>query len=664
MLDFTQQAGDAPGGLTILRADARHSASKHHIFIDGGYARTEGYDLGTWFTAELRICYDLRGLYDVVQSVRRDGKAIIVRGGLDAAWHSVVASNPGYRMRRLLRPADGDPAHIVEAERQWAMIDLDDVPLPPGADLRVDPDRIVHEIIVNFLPSCFHGVTCFYQWSSSAGIKSGFAKLHIYFWLTTPVANAPLRRWVMQSAPFADFHLFNANQPHYVSDPRMTGADDPVPERLGWLNGERETVTLPPLDEIMPKGVRSSSGANGAGPRGFCTSSSIEDALAKLRNGNVHSALLDAGMQYAFRCQRGGGRDDGAFKTRLRDAVEASATAHGRSLCDVADHLDDGYFNRLIEGAFRLRDSRIERERQEQGEPAELPPIELPQGFGMTPDGLWFVDPDEEDARPVRVCQPFTVLGECASDFGEHWGIVMSWQEDAGHPHTWIIDRAMLHGEPHAIAAKLEDKGLRCSFAKQGQNLLRRVIGSLRHNVHLTAVERGGWHGDSYVLPNGEVIGGDNVLMRTEIAKHDLASAQAGTLAEWQQHLGRYAVGNSRLVLFASAAFAGPLLDIVHEPSGGLHLYGGSQKGKTTAGLVAASVWGKGAHGGKLQQWRSTPNALEAVAARSSDGLLVMDELSQSEAQDAGAACYMLANEQGKGRLDRSANCARPPHGG
>src|SRR5260370_37293308 len=35
---------------------------------------------------------------------------------------------------------------------------------------------------------------------------------------------------------------------------------------------------------------------------------------------------------------------------------------------------------------------------------------------------------------------------------------------------------------------------------------------------------------------------------------------QAGTLESWQQSVGRYAVGNSRLVLAISAAFAGPLI--------------------------------------------------------------------------------------------------------
>jgi hypothetical protein len=77
-------------------------------------------------------------------------------------------------------------------------------------------------------------------------------------------------------------------------------------------------------------------------------------------------------------------------------------------------------------------------------------------------------------------------------------------------------------------------------------------------------------------------------------------------------------------VLCMSASVAGPAARIIHAPSGSLHLYGGSQKGKTAAGVTSATPWGKGAHGGKIQPWRATPNAIESVAARASDGVLVM----------------------------------------
>jgi uncharacterized protein (DUF927 family) len=130
-------------------------------------------------------------------------------------------------------------------------------------------------------------------------------------------------------------------------------------------------------------------------------------------------------------------------------------------------------------------------------------------------------------------------------------------------------------------------------------------------------------------------------------------------LAEWQDQVAKYAIGNSRLALFQSAAFAGPLLQVISEPSGGLHLFGPSRIGKTTAAVCAASVIGKGGRGGAIHQWRHSGNGLEAVVAGNSDNLLVMDEISQAEAKEAGNTVYMLANESGKLRMTKNIT-ARP----
>jgi putative DNA primase/helicase len=72
-------------------------------------------------------------------------------------------------------------------------------------------------------------------------------------------------------------------------------------------------------------------------------------------------------------------------------------------------------------------------------------------------------------------------------------------------------------------------------------------------------------------------------------------------------------VGNSRLAFAVACAFAGPLLRPAGVESGGFHYRGDSSSGKTTALKVAASVYG-GA--GYLQRWRTTDNALEAIAAQ------------------------------------------------
>ena len=141
---------------------------------------------------------------------------------------------------------------------------------------------------------------------------------------------------------------------------------------------------------------------------------------------------------------------------------------------------------------------------------------------------------------------------------------------------------------------------VRCSSA---QNALKRFFASVQTDHRMIAVTKGAWQGGGFILPNGETIGTPSVFMRSDVTKQDLGSAQQGTLKQWNHAIGRYCVGNNRMGMFVSAAFAGPLLDLINEPSRGIHLFGGSQKGKTTVAYVAAAVWGKGARDGKVQQW-------------------------------------------------------------
>ena len=135
---------------------------------------------------------------------------------------------------------------------------------------------------------------------------------------------------------------------------------------------------------------------------------------------------------------------------------------------------------------------------------------------------------------------------------------------------------------------------------------------------------------------------------------------QAGTLESWQQNVARYAVGNSRLVIALSAAFAGPLIGPCAAEGGGLHFRGASSTGKSTALHVAGSAWGGGSVTGFVRSWRATANGLEGVAQGHCDTLLCLDELSQLQARDAGEAAYMLANGSGKSRSARDGSARRP----
>src|SRR5207248_5407942 len=108
-----------------------------------------------------------------------------------------------------------------------------------------------------------------------------------------------------------------------------------------------------------------------------------------------------------------------------------------------------------------------------------------------------------------------------------------------------------------------------------------------------------------------------------------------------------------------SAGFAGPLLDVTGDPSGGVHVTGKSQSGKTTLLCTTASIWGIGDAGGQIRTWRATANGLEGAAAASSDGVLILDELGEADARAASEIVYLLANETGKSRADRSGAARR-----
>jgi putative DNA primase/helicase len=133
-----------------------------------------------------------------------------------------------------------------------------------------------------------------------------------------------------------------------------------------------------------------------------------------------------------------------------------------------------------------------------------------------------------------------------------------------------------------------------------------------------------------------------------------------GTLEGWEQ-ITIWAEGNSRLTLALSAAFVPPLLQFIGHENFGFNIVGKSSSGKTTALLVAASVWGKGSTGqdGYTLNWNSTVNGLEGVAALHNDTLLPFDEMGQASAQTISAACYRLINGMGKSRANRDGS-AKP----
>ncbi|MEA9426151.1 DUF927 domain-containing protein [Aeromonas caviae] len=276
----------------------------------------------------------------------------------------------------------------------------------------------------------------------------------------------------------------------------------------------------------------------------------------------------------------------------------------------------------------------------------------LPAGFEIRGDRLcvWEQVGRGDDARQelVPISSPVRVLAETSDEHGRGYGRLLEWQDSAGRARQWAMPvRSLVPRNGEEVFAALLDAGL--PFIELGhKRKLSAYLMACQPERRITCVERTGWHGRAYVLPQG-TIGPDaeGVILQTAgYAANDFT--ERGTLADWQQGVAALAVGNSRLCFALSLAFAAPLLSLVGMEGGGFHLKGESTDGKTTIMKAAASVYGNPDR--YSQTWRATGNAIEGIASRRNDALLCLDELGELDGREAGQVAYMLANGQGKGR--------------
>ena len=279
--------------------------------------------------------------------------------------------------------------------------------------------------------------------------------------------------------------------------------------------------------------------------------------------------------------------------------------------------------------------------------------VNWPAGFTLNAKGL-FHTPDG-DKPPVRLSGPFTVLGLARDQSGDGWSIALEWKDRDDIVHRHYVALADLIGDGNDAVKPLVSGGLELSPHPDRLKKFKAALAQIDCRDRVRLVRRSGWHGDAFVLPHVTMgrTAGESVVYdgRADAARY----AESGTLEEWIEQVAHPASGNSRLILSICLAFAGPIADLLGDEGGGVHLVGGSSLGKSTALIVAGSVWGGGGRGGFTQTWRATGNFLELVARAHSGTALILDELGELDAREAGSTAYLLVNGQGKGRATRDA---------
>jgi putative DNA primase/helicase len=346
-----------------------------------------------------------------------------------------------------------------------------------------------------------------------------------------------------------------------------------------------------------------------------------------------------------------------------RLALEARATSV--RVVDVSSLPDAWDVADPVPSGVDLR-SLLDRAAPWQGPPAPQQPttssvghtktVTWPPGFVMNGDGLFLIDRNGKDLHLIS--GPFKVTGEARDNDNDSWSIALEWQDPDGVLHHTTIARADLIGDGVDCLRPLASGGLKLASGRNATGHLKAALAGLRCLTRERHVFKTGWKDRVFVLPNKTIgLTQEPVVFKGQATSAYYAEAQ--TFEEWKSKIAAPCVGNTRLLLAVSVAFSGPVIDLLQEEPGGVHLVGKSSCGKSSTLFVAGSVWGGGGRGGFTQTWRATGNGLEGVAKAHSGTALIIDELGELDPRDAGAVAYSLINGQGKARASRDGSAVK-----
>jgi putative DNA primase/helicase len=274
--------------------------------------------------------------------------------------------------------------------------------------------------------------------------------------------------------------------------------------------------------------------------------------------------------------------------------------------------------------------------------------------FHLTEDAVIYCDPTP-DKEPLLICGRLEVAALTCDTRGDGWGRLLRWRDSNGQAHEWAMPMSLLAGDGNEYRQRLLDGGLYIAPGRSARELLTVYLQTMKPERRALCAVSVGWHDHNFVLPNATIgpEGAKTVLFQSPFeADHHLNVC--GTVDDWRKNVGLYCSGNSRLILAASCAFAGPLLSVVGGECGGVHFVGATSTGKSTALLVGGSVLGGGGRNGFVESWRTTGNGLEAIAANHNDLTLFLDELAQMDAREAADIAYLLGNGTGKSRMTKA----------
>jgi uncharacterized protein (DUF927 family) len=283
----------------------------------------------------------------------------------------------------------------------------------------------------------------------------------------------------------------------------------------------------------------------------------------------------------------------------------------------------------------------------------------MPRNYFVNAAGLHYVDDSNPDKDPVtyRLGPFIEVVARTRDATSAEWGLLVRWRDPDGVLHEWSMPATRLFAQDGGWIAELARCGWTPEPGAKQRALLAAFFAKVSPSARVRCVLRVGWYDGRFILP-GQVygLGQEPVVLQSRMASDPYT--QRGELAAWQDTIGQWSRGNSRLILAVCLALSGPLLSVVGMGPGGVNLFGGSSSGKTTSLHAALSVWGGPE---SKNSWNATKNGLEGALELHNDTFYTLDEMAEAPGKTMTEVVYMLGNGAGRARAnqDGSARAVR-----
>lgn len=297
-------------------------------------------------------------------------------------------------------------------------------------------------------------------------------------------------------------------------------------------------------------------------------------------------------------------------------------------------------------------------------QPPSLNVVDVPQGearpiliddcvFMFEHDGLYGKQGAKSAMR--KLSSPFAITNLIVDEDGIPFGVLL----DIFRPgsRTIAVKIADLVISRKEAIRLLVQSGLWVSPSMKAHKLLARFIAHVSESLKcIRGTFRTGFHvvgGSPYFVLPGKTFPQtpENPVFINEGGSLGAGHYEATCdLRTWQEKIGFFCQGNHILTFAACIPLVSLWLLHFNMQGAGVHFWGRSSTGKSTAAFVAASIM-LGKFENIFRNWNATANGLEAVCEINDEGCFCLDEIGECAPKDVYKAIYMISNGRPKKRF-------------